>query len=79
MLAALLLAASQGWSHDSWLSPSRGGAPSGQVALELATGNRYPVQEFGQSAAEMPLDEKNRISHRGKALAGLKQRLQTIL
>ena len=29
----------------------------------------------GQTAAEMPLDEKNRISHRGKALAGLKQRL----
>ena len=31
--------------------------------------------QFGQSAAEMPLDEKNRISHRGKALAALKQRL----
>lgn len=29
----------------------------------------------GQTAAEMPLDEKNCISHRGKALAGLKQRL----
>ena len=29
----------------------------------------------GQTAAEMPLDEKNRISHRGKALVGLKQRL----
>ena len=29
----------------------------------------------GQSAAEMPLADKNRISHRGKALAGLKQRL----
>ena len=52
VLAALLLgAASQGWSHDSWLSPSRSSTPSGQVALELATGNRYPVQEFGQSAA----------------------------
>ncbi len=33
----------------------------------------------GHSAAEMPLDEKNRISHRGKALAGLKQRLPEIL
>lgn len=51
LLAALVLVASQGWSHDSWLSPSRGAAPAGQVALELATGNRYPVQEFGQSAA----------------------------
>ena len=29
----------------------------------------------GQTAAEMPLAEKNRISHRGKALAALKQRL----
>ena len=29
----------------------------------------------GESAAEMPLEDKNRISHRGKALAGLKQRL----
>jgi hypothetical protein len=51
LLAALFLAASQGWSHDSWLSPSRGAALPGQVALELATGNRYPVQEFGQAAA----------------------------
>ena len=31
--------------------------------------------EHGQSAAEMPLDLKNRFSHRGKALAQLKQRL----
>ena len=31
--------------------------------------------EHGQSAAEMPLDLKNRLSHRGKALAQLKQRL----
>lgn len=51
MLAAFFVAASPGWSHDSWLSPARDAAPPGQVALELATGNRYPVQEFGQSAA----------------------------
>ena len=43
---------SQGWSHDSWLSPARGAAPPGQLALELATGNRFPVQEFGHSAAK---------------------------
>ena len=49
--AALCLVASQVWSHDSWLSPSRGATLAGQVALELATGNRYPVQEFGQTAA----------------------------
>jgi XTP/dITP diphosphohydrolase len=32
--------------------------------------------QHGQSAAEMPLDLKNRLSHRGKALATLRQRLQ---
>ncbi|MEL1266057.1 RdgB/HAM1 family non-canonical purine NTP pyrophosphatase [Pseudoxanthomonas putridarboris] len=31
--------------------------------------------EHGQSAAEMPLTLKNGLSHRGKALAALKQRL----
>ena len=51
LLAALCMGTSQGWSHDSWLSPARGAAPPGQVALELATGNRFPVQEFGNSAA----------------------------
>jgi len=30
---------------------------------------------LGQTAAEMPLAQKNRISHRGKALAALKHRL----
>lgn len=33
----------------------------------------------GQSAAEMPLEFKNRLSHRGKALATLKQRLPAAL
>lgn len=32
--------------------------------------------QHGQSAAEMPLDLKNGLSHRGKALATLRQRLQ---
>jgi XTP/dITP diphosphohydrolase len=32
--------------------------------------------QHGQSAAEMPLDLKNRLSHRGKALATLRHRLQ---
>ncbi|MFT3761228.1 MAG: RdgB/HAM1 family non-canonical purine NTP pyrophosphatase [Pseudoxanthomonas sp.] len=31
--------------------------------------------QYGQSAAEMPMELKNRISHRGKALATLKARL----
>jgi len=53
LFAALCLAASHGWGHDSWLSPARGASPPGQVVLELATGNRYPLQEFSQSAASV--------------------------
>ena len=53
LVAALCLAASQGHGHDSWLSPSRGASPPGQLVLELATGNRYPVQEFSQTAASV--------------------------
>ncbi len=33
----------------------------------------------GRTAAEMPLDEKNRISHRGRALAQLRTRLPDVL
>lgn len=40
--AALCLAQGTAQAHDSWLSPGR----DGQL-LELATGNRYPLQEFG--------------------------------
>jgi XTP/dITP diphosphohydrolase len=35
--------------------------------------------EYGQSAAEMPLDLKNRLSHRGQALALLRERLPSAL
>jgi hypothetical protein len=49
LFAAICLAAAQARSHDSWLSPSRAAGPTGQVGLELATGNRYPVQEFSQA------------------------------
>jgi hypothetical protein len=56
--ALLLLAALGLWvpcaqAHDSWLSPARDPAPGGHVALELATGNRYPRQEFSQTAASV--------------------------
>ena len=71
MLAALCLVASQGWSHDSWLSPSRGAAPPGQLALELATGNRFPVQEFGQAAAGVV---KSACATRGDARLPLQPR-----
>jgi hypothetical protein len=53
LFAALCLGASQGRSHDSWLSPGRGAWPPGQLMLELATGNRYPVQEFSQTPASV--------------------------
>lgn len=33
---------------------------------------------LGQSAAEMPLAEKNRISHRGQAMASLRERLVSL-
>jgi hypothetical protein len=53
VFAALCVAAAQGRCHDSWLSPARGAAPPGQLVLELATGNRYPVQQFSQSPASV--------------------------
>lgn len=53
LAAALGLAASQGQCHDSWLSPARASAGPGRLALELATGNRYPVQEFSQTPASV--------------------------
>ena len=53
LFAALCLAASQGRSHDSWLSPSRVDGPNGPLVLELATGSRYPVQESSQAPASV--------------------------
>jgi len=46
---AVLCAALSAHAHDSWLAPSRDDSPPGQAVLELATGTRYPVQQFGQS------------------------------
>jgi XTP/dITP diphosphohydrolase len=36
----------------------------------------FYVQEYEKSFAEMPLDLKNKISHRGKALVSLKEQLE---
>jgi len=52
LLAALVVAAGPAGAHDSWLSPARAQV-AGQTALALSTGNRYPVQEFGSSAAHV--------------------------
>lgn len=37
------------------------------------------LPEFGMTAAELTLEQKNRISHRGKALAAMKEKLRGIL
>ena len=72
-IGALLLFAALGmWAvcaqaHDSWLSPAREAAPAGHVALELATGNRYPRQEFSQ--AEASVAQSGCIDTDGKRLA----------
>ncbi|MEK6600175.1 MAG: XTP/dITP diphosphatase [Deltaproteobacteria bacterium] len=39
----------------------------------------FYVPEYGKTMAELPPDIKNRISHRGKALAKLKEKLTAIL
>lgn len=49
VFAWLCLAAAHGHGHDSWLSPSRHDAAPDELVLELATGNRFPVQEFSQA------------------------------
>lgn len=36
----------------------------------------FIIPELGKTLAELPLEEKNRISHRGKALAALKEVLK---
>lgn len=39
----------------------------------------FIIPELGKTLAEFPLEEKNRISHRGKALAALKRALTDFL
>ncbi len=37
------------------------------------------IPEFGKTSAELEIDEKNRISHRGKALEAMKAELKAVL
>jgi hypothetical protein len=46
--AVLCFAAGTAQAHDTWFSPGQDGK-----LLELATGNRYPVQEVGPVAASL--------------------------
>ncbi|PWB56082.1 MAG: non-canonical purine NTP pyrophosphatase, partial [Nitrosomonadales bacterium] len=39
----------------------------------------FLLPEFGQTGAEIPMDVKNRISHRGKALSVLVEKLRASL
>lgn len=36
------------------------------------------LPEFGKTSAELTLEEKNRISHRGKALEAMKKQLKRL-
>jgi uncharacterized GH25 family protein len=67
LLAVLGLCGACAQAHDSWLSPAREPAPAGHVALELATGNRYPRQEFSQTQASVA--QSGCIDVGGKRLA----------
>lgn len=37
------------------------------------------IPEFGMTAAQLTMEQKNKISHRGKALEAMKEKLRTIL
>jgi XTP/dITP diphosphohydrolase len=60
----------EGEWHGEILRAPRGGGGFGYDPLFLD-----PL--LGMTGAELPMEEKNRISHRGKALALLVERLQT--
>lgn len=54
VVAALLTAlCAPALAHDTWFSPARMAAPRGNAAVELSTGNRYPVQEFNPTASSL--------------------------
>lgn len=45
LLGLLWTCAAPAWSHDSWLAVERPAAGAAGTTLELATGNRFPIQE----------------------------------
>ena len=57
----------------------------GRIAYEPAGSGGFgydPIlmlPEYGVTSAELTIEEKNRISHRGKALKAMKQQLKRIL
>ncbi|MDF2465128.1 MAG: hypothetical protein K0Q43_3363 [Ramlibacter sp.] len=71
--AGLCLAAGTARAHDSWLSPGRDGK-----LLELATGNRYPVQEFGPVAASVARARCSDGVVQGPALRAVQEHAQRL-
>lgn len=57
------------------------GVLEGRVALAIQGENGFGydpifyVPEYGMTTAQMPAQQKNQISHRGKALAGIKEKI----
>lgn len=60
----------EGAWHGEIIDEPRGGGGFGYDPYFL-------LPELGRTAAELPMDHKNRISHRGQALAALVQRLKS--
>ena len=64
-----------------WKNPDSGGTMEGVIAHEKAGAGGFgydPIlmlPEYGKTSAEITMDEKNAISHRGKALRAMKKRL----
>lgn len=60
----------EGAWHGEVIDEPRGGGGFGYDPYFL-------IPELGKTAAELPMDHKNRISHRGQALAALVERLKS--
>ena len=66
---------------ESWVEGTCSGVIGGEERGTLGFGYDplFIIPELGKTLAELPLEEKNRISHRGKALASLKKVLADFL
>ncbi len=70
---ALWLAGPLAHAHDSWLGASRDTTPAGRHVLELSTGSRYPLQQFGQTAASVASSQCIDMSGQPLALRPLRE------
>jgi XTP/dITP diphosphohydrolase len=67
--------------REAWVEGTCRGVIGEQKSGALGFGYDplFIIPELGKTLAELPLEEKNRISHRGKALAALKEVLKAFL